>query len=225
MKLSRLTARARSRAHAAATLVAAASLLTCAAGFAQSGRRQPKQQPVAPVPTPTPEPTPPPKEEKVEEKIPLAVVSDDSHFMIQASRESYAVHAVTIARLRESRALEVSEGTDRGSRGEAIRMAKESKGRHVVYIELRPEVGLGQTTSRVPPEYMLIQYSVFQTGTAKLLTSGTVHMQRAYGPLGRVGVPSCYPILTNEVEYVFGALEVAERIMKSFSLARPPRCR
>ena len=103
-------------------------------------------------------------------------------------------------------------------------MAKESKGRHVIYIELRPDSGLVTTTQRVPAERMLIQYSVFQTGTAKLLASGTVHMQRAYGPLGRVGVPTCYPVLTHEVEYVFGALEVAERIMKSFSLPVPRRC-
>jgi len=222
MQLSRFIGRAR----VAAALLAVVSLVACAAAFAQSGRRNPKPREIAPVPTPTPEPTPLPKEEKVEERMPLVVVSDDAHFMIQSSRESHAVQAVVIARLRESRALEVSVGTDRASRGEAIRMAKDSKTRHVVYIELRPDAGLGQTMHRVPAERMLIQYSVFQAGTAKVMTSGTVHMQRARGTLGGIGigVPTCYPVLTHEIEYVYGGLEVAERIMRSFSLPLPRRC-
>lgn len=223
MKFSKLVTGARARAHAVAALLACVSLLACAAGFAQSGRRQPRQQPVAPVPTPTPEPTPPPREEKVEAKIQLAIVSEDTNYFVQQDQQSYAVQAAAIARLRESRALEVSGDSARASRGEAMRRAKESKGRHVVWFELRP-VGPGQTARRLPAEDMVIEYSIFETGTAKRLSSGAVHMRAARGPLGRLGVPSCYPIMVNEIEYVIGGLEMAERIMQSLSVPLPPRC-
>ena len=222
MQLSTLIAGARARGRAAAALFAAISLLACAASFAQSGRRQPRQQPIAPVPTPTPEPTPPPKEEKDEAKIALAVVSDDTNYFVQQGNQSYAVQAAAVARLRESRALDVSGDSARASRGEAMRRAKESSGRHVVWFELRP---WGQQTARqLPPEDMVIQYSVFETGTAKRLSNGTVHMRNVRGPLGRLGVPSCYPVMVNEIEYVIGGLEMAERIMQSLSVPLPPRC-
>ena len=222
MRLSNLTDGARPRVRFAAAALAAVALLGCAAAFAQSGRRQPKQPPVAPVPTPTPEPTPLPKAEKVEVKIPLAVLSDDTNYFVQATHQSYAVHAAAIARLRESRSLEVSGDSKRASRGEAIKQAKESKGQHVVWFELRP-MG-AQTARRQPAEEMVIEYTVFQPGTAKRLSGGSVHMRRARGPLGRMGVPSCYPVLVNEVEYVYGGLEMAERIMQSLSVPPPPRC-
>jgi hypothetical protein len=219
MQLSQLTARA------GAALLAALSLLACAAAFAQSGRRPPRPQESAPVPTPTPEPTPPPKDDRVDEKIPLLVLADDANYFYLTNREIDTVHAVAVARLRESRALEVSAEERRASRGEAIKRAKESDGRHVAWLELRPDAQFETRTQRPPAEYFRIQYTVFQPGTAKLLMSGTVHLQRAYGPLGRLGLPSCYPVTTYEVEFAFGALEAAERIMKSFSLPLPPRCR
>ena len=55
-------------------------------------------------------------------------------------------------------------------------------------------------------------------------SGGTVYLQRAYGPLGRVALPSCYPVMTQDIEFALGALEVAERVMESFSLPIPRRC-
>ena len=225
MRLSKLIVSTRARARVAATLLAAVSLLSCAAVFAQSGRRTPKPQEIAPVPTPTPEPTPLPKDDRVAERIPLLVLTDDTgHFYLMPS-ETDTVHGVTVARLREARALEVSAGERRASRGEAIKQAKESKGRHVVWLELRPDSFMDTRTQRPRPEYFRIDYTVFSPGTGKPATSGAVRLQRVYGPLGRAGLPSCYPTRTYEVEYAFGALEVAERVMKHFSLPIPPHCR
>lgn len=224
MRLSKLTVGAKARAQVVVMSLAAVSLLVCAASFAQSGRRPPRPQEIAPVPTPTPEPTPPPKDDRVDEKIPLLVLADDAHSFYMTSREIETVHAVAVVRLRESRALEVSAGERRASRGEAIKRARESKGRHVVWLELRPDAQFETRTQRPPAEYFRIQYTVFQSGTAKLIASGTVYLRNIYGPLGRVGLPSCYPVMTYEAEFVIGALETAERIMKSFSLPVPPRC-
>ena len=224
MRLSKLIARAQPHARIVATLFAAVSLFACAAAFAQSGRRPPRPQEIAPVPTPTPEPTPLPKDDRADEKIPLVVLADDGDFFQMTNREIDTVHAVAVARLRESRALEVSGEERRASRGEAIKRAKESKGRHVAWLELRLDALVGRRTQRPPPEYFRIQYTVFQSGTAKVIASGAVHLRRAYGPLGRVALPSCYPVMIYEVEFAFGALEAAERIMKSFSLPVPPRC-
>jgi hypothetical protein len=213
------------RAHVGAALLAALSLVACAATFAQSGRRPPRPQEIAPVPTPTPEPTPPPKDDRAEQKIALLVMADDPNHFYLTTRETDTVHSVVVARLREARALEVSGEARRAGRGEAIKRAKESAGRHVVWLELRPDSPFETRSQRPSPEYFRIDYTVFEPGTAKLLSSGVVHLQRAYGALGRVGLPTCYPVLTHEVEYVYGALEVAERIIKSFSLPIPPRCR
>ena len=224
MRLSKLIARSRSSARAAATLLAAISLLACAAAFAQSGRRPPRPQEIAPVPTPTPEPTPIPKDDRVAERIPLVVLAADANYFYLTTQEISTVHAVAVARLRESRALEVSADERRASRGEAIKRAKESKGPHVVWLELRPDAGFETRSRRPPPEDFRIQYTVFQSGTAKLLTSGVVPLRRAYGPLGRLSLPGCDPVTTYEVEFAFGALEAAERVMRSFSLPLPPRC-
>lgn len=224
MRPSKLIAGLEARASVVATLLVAVSLVACAAAFAQSGRRNPKQQPVAPVPTPTPEPTPLPQDDKVGQRIPLHVLIDDAGGFQLMPSETDTVHGVTVARLRESRALEVSAGDRRASRGEAIKQAKESKDRHVVWLELRPDAFMDRRTQRPSPENFRIDYTVFAPVTAKRETSGTVHLQRVYGPLGRVGLPSCYPNRTYEVEYAYGALETAERIMQSFSLAIPRRC-
>jgi hypothetical protein len=225
MKFSTFITRARSRANVVALLLAAASLVACAAAFAQSGRRPQKPREIAPVPTPTPEPTPPPKDDRAGPKTALLVMADDPNDFHLMTRETDAVHAVVVARLRESRALEVSGEARRAGRGEAVKRAKESAGRHVVWLELRSDSPFGARARRPSPENFRIDYMVLESGTAKLLTSGVVPLQRSSGPLGRVGMPTCYPVLTHEIAYVYGALEVAERIMKSFSLAIPPHCR
>ena len=224
MGLSKLIAGAHGRARVAAVLLACVSLVACAAAFAQSGRRTPKPQEIAPVPTPTPEPTPPPKDDRPEANIPLVVMADDANSFYMMTREIDTVLSVVIARLRESRALEVSGEERRAGRGEAVKRAKESASRHVVWLELRIDSRYERTVQRPPPEYFWIEYSVLQPGTGKRVTGGSVHLQRAYGPLGRVGLPSCYPVLTHEVEFALGALEAAERLMASFSLPIPRRC-
>jgi hypothetical protein len=220
----RLFARLLSSARVAALLLAAVSLAACAAAFAQSGRRVVKPQEIAPVPTPTPEPTPLPKDDKPEQKIPLLVIADDSGNFYSTTHEIDTVQAVAVVRLRESRALEVSAEERRAGRGEAIKRAKQSQGRHVVFLQLRTDSGLETTMRRPRPEYFRIEYSVFEPVTGKLATSGTVYLRRAYGPLGRAGLPLCYPATIHEPEFAFGALEAAERIMESFSLPLPRRC-
>ena len=205
-------------------MLAAVSLAACAAAFGQSGRRTPKPQEIAPVPTPTPEPTPPPKDDQPDVKIPLVVMADEANYFYMMTRELDTVQSVIVARLRESRALDVSGEERRAGRGEAVKRAKESASRHVVWFELRIDSRYERTAQRPPPEYFYIEYSVLEPGTAKRKAGGVVHLQRAYGPLGRIGLPSCYPVLTHEVEFALGALEAAERIMESFSLPLPRRC-
>lgn len=224
MRLSKLIAGARGRARFAATLLAAVSLLACAAAFAQSGRRTPKTQEIAPVPTPTPEPTPTPKDDRPEVKIPLLVMAEEGHSFYLRTSETDTVQSVVVARLRESKALEVSGEERRTTRGEAVRRAKESTGRHVVWLEMRVDQRYERSGQRPPPEYFFIEFTVLEPGTGKRKSGGTVHLQRAYGPLGRVALPSCYPVLTHDIEFALGALEVAERVMDSFSLPIPRRC-
>ena len=224
MRPSKLIAGTEARAQVVAILLVAVSLVACAAGFAQSGRRTPKTQEIAPVPTPTPEPTPIPKDDRPAETMPLVVMADDVNFFYGLSREIDTVQSVAVARLRESGALEVSGEQQRASRGEAVKRAKESAGRHVVWLQLRIDSRYERTAQRPPPDYFFIEFTVLEPGTGKRKAGGTVHLQRAYGPLGRVGLPTCYPVMTHETEFALGALEVAERIMESFSLPIPRRC-
>lgn len=222
MRLPKLIAGRQGRARFAALALAAVSLAACAAAFAQSGRRTPRPQEIAPVPTPTPEPTPLPKDDKPEVKIPLAVMADDGNTFYISGIDT--VQSVAVARLRESRALEVAGDRGRGSRGQAIKRAKESANQHVLYFELRIDPRYERTVQRPPSEYVWVDYTVFEPGTGKRKTGGSVYLQRAYGPLGRVGLPSCYPTMTHDIEYALAGLEVAERVMESFSLPAPRRC-
>jgi hypothetical protein len=215
--------RAQPRARVAATALAAVALLACAA-LAQSGRRVQKPQEIAPVPTPTPEPTPLPRDDRVDVKIPLLVMADDSLFFYRTSREIETVQAVATTRLRESGALEVSAEDRRAGRGEAIKRARESRDRHVVWLQLRTDPRYETAARRPPPEYFWIEVTVLQPETGKTRSSATIPLRRSYGPLGRATLPRCYPVSTYEVEFALGALEAAEYVMESFSVPPPRRC-
>lgn len=218
-------ARGLSHALCAAVFVLA---FVCAAG-AQSGRRVQRQQEIAPVPTPTPLPEAKKPVQEAAKKITLLVLADNG-VSVQTSSTAQSIVMQTFGqRLREVSSFEINSESTRASRGEATRRAKEEKERFVVWIALRVN-GLDNDPSgvnRPNPQNYHIEYGVYAPVTGKSISYGNVYLRAGYGSIGgvRVGAPSCYPATyAYEYEFVYGAIDAANRVMKAFNLVPPPLC-
>jgi hypothetical protein len=200
----------------------------CAAE-AQSGRRVVRQPEIAPVPTPTPEPQPKKPVQEAVKKIGLLVLADSTVSMQTSTTAQSIVMQTFGQRLREARAFEINAESARASRGEAVKRAKNEKERFVVWIELRYNGFYNDPSgiNRPRTEDYHIEYGVFEPVTGKAKSSGTVYPLPSRGRIGgvTVGAPSCYPAtLAYEVEFVYAAIDAANRVMKSFNLIPPPVC-
>ncbi|MFN2483225.1 MAG: hypothetical protein ABR554_17335 [Pyrinomonadaceae bacterium] len=200
----------------------------CAAG-AQSGRRVQRQQEIAPVPTPTPEPEAKKPVQEAAKKITLLVLADNA-ISAQTSSSAQSIVMQTFGqRLREATSFELNTESTRTTRGEATRKAKEEKERFVVWLSLKVNgsdydpAGI----NRPNPENYHIEYGVYAPVTGKSISYGNVYLRAGYGSIGgvRVGAPSCYPAtFAYEYEFVYGAIDAANRVMKAFNLVPPPLC-
>lgn len=222
----RLAKFARGLTHALCVALFAVAFV-CAAQ-AQSGRRVTKREEIAPVPTPTPTEAKKPVQEAMK-KITLLVLADNS-ISVQASSTAQSIVMQTFGqRLREANAFELNTDSTHSSRGEATRRAKEEKERFVVWITLRVD-GMSNDPAgirRPNPENYHIEYGVYAPVTGKSISSGNVYLRAGYGSIGgvRVGAPSCYPATyAYEYEFVYGAIDAANRVMRAFNLAPPPLC-
>jgi hypothetical protein len=199
------------------------------AGQAQSGRRVQRQTEVAPVPTPTPEPQAKKPVQEAVNKIALLLLADNSVSMQTSTAVQGIVMQTFGQRLREARAFEINAESARASRGEAGKRAKNEKERFVVWIELRYN-GFNNDPSSVNrprAEDYHIEYGVFEPVTGKTKSSGNVYLRPNRGSIGGVtiGAPSCYPAtFAYEYEFVYAAIDAANRVMKSFNLIPPPVC-
>jgi hypothetical protein len=196
---------------------------------AQSGRRVTKREEVAPVPMPTPEAEAKKPVREAMKKITLLVLADSS-LSPQGSSTAQSIVTQTFGqRLREANAFELNTDSTQASRGAAVRKAKEEKERFVVWIALRVD-GMNNDPagiSRPNPENYHIEYGVYAPVTGKSISSGNVYLRAGYGSIGgvRVGAPSCYPATyAYEYEFVYGAIDAANRVMRAFNLAPPPLC-
>lgn len=213
------------RALCAATFIFA----FVSAAEAQSGRRVQRPQEIAPVPTPTPLPVAKKPVQEAAKKITLLVLADNSISMQTSSTAQSIVMQTFGQRLREANAFELNMESTRSSRGEAVRKAKEEKERFVVWIALRVDAMSNDPASinRPNPENYHIEYGVYAPVTGKSISSGNVYLRAGYGSIGgvRVGAPSCYPATyAYEYEFVYGAIDAANRVMKAFDLIPPPLC-
>jgi hypothetical protein len=218
------------RAKFARVLCAALLVVACAsAAHGQSGRRVRRQQEIAPVPTPTPEPQAKKPVQEAAKKITLLVLADNSPSMQTSSTAQSIVMQTFGQRLREVSSFELNNESTRSSRGEAARRAKSEKERFVVWVALRVN-GIDNDPmgiNRPNPENYHIEYGVYAPVTGKSISYGTVYMRAGYGSIGgvRVGAPSCYPAtFAYEYEFVYGAIDAANRVIKAFNLIPPPVC-
>jgi hypothetical protein len=209
-----------------------AALSVCAfvcAAEAQSGRRVQRQTEIAPVPTPTPLPEAKKPVQEAAKKITLLVLADSMTTMQTSSTAQSIVMQTFGQRLREAHSFEINTESARAARGEASRRAKTETERFVVWIALRADSMNNDPAGmrRPNPEDYHIEYGVYAPVTGKTISSGTVYLRPGYGSIGgvRVGAPSCYPATyAYEYEFVYAAIDAANRVMKSFNLIPPPLC-
>ena len=165
------------RIGSASALTLACLLLVLAlTGFAQSGRRARKTEPLPPVPTPEASPTPTPKKSPERPATPvfIGVNAYDSNGNIPLYF-SDSVGKSCAQRLSQSSNVNVELSSRDVSRAEAIRKAKDAKVGFAVLLELRSDrmsEGRNADLSR-----LYLEYAVFSAGTGKQLASGNVYQQ------------------------------------------------
>jgi hypothetical protein len=159
-----------------AIVAVAVLILFALTGFAQSGRRARKTEPLPPVPTPEASPTPTPKKSPERPATPVfvGVNAYDSNGNIPLYfRDS--VGKSCAERLSQRSSVNVELGSRDVTRAEAIKKAKDAKVGFVVLLELRSDrisEGRNADLSR-----LYLEYAVFSTGTGKQLSSGNVYQQ------------------------------------------------
>jgi len=166
------------RIWGASTLTLACLLLVFAlTGFAQSGRRARKTEPLPPLPTPEASPTPTPNKSPERPATPvfIGVNAYDSNVNIPLYfRDS--VGKSCAERLSQRSNVNVELSSRDVTRAEAIRKAKDAEVGFVVLLELRADrmtrEGRDADFSR-----LYLEYSVFSAGTGKQLASGDVYQQ------------------------------------------------
>lgn len=234
---SRPATTGRNRAALFAALCCA--LCVCGASFAaraQSGRRQQKPVEIAPVPTPSPEPTPLPPPPPAD-PIQLMLLSDDSQLYGRADDYSRLMRDAVAQRVREAKAFDATGGSKSATRGEANKLARQETKRFVVWFRLVLPGASGLpdiSGSEREPE---IEFVVLEPATGKQRSSGRVYLGSRRVGIGRggIGLPggrfpggggSCYPTgMTREGYYVVeAAIEAADRVIREFGVAVPPRC-
>ncbi|MCA1626669.1 MAG: hypothetical protein LC742_01720 [Acidobacteria bacterium] len=177
---------------------------------AQSGRRAPKPANDPPVPAPSVDPATLPKPSPTPvNKIALVVSSDPRGAFDLSSFESNIMQQTVIRRLDASNAL-APRGGDEMRRNEAQQRARRETD---------------------DPENYQIRYAVYEPQTGRTKAQGNIYL-RSYGRrrVGGIGLPrgssNCLPPTLNNFEFALtlGAIEAADRILKSFSLPPLPPC-
>lgn len=207
-----------------------ALLFVALAASAQSGRRVQKTADIPPVPTPTPQPEAKKKPQEAVKLIPLVVMMDNTLSTDVSSTAQGIVRQALGQRLREADAFEIhGNSSSRSSRGDAQKQAKGETDAFVAWFALRysgamnPTMGVGRPNA----EDYHIEYAVYEPTTGKTRTSGSVYLRPGYGSIGgiSVGAPSCYPAtFAYEYEFVVGAIDAANRVIKAFDLPLTPVC-
>ncbi len=211
------------------------ALLLCVSvhsSMAQSGRRAPKLASDPPVPAPSVDPATLPKPSPTPvNKIALVVGSDPRGSFSLSSFESDIMQRTVIRRLDESNTL-APRGGDEMRRDEAQQRARREKDTYIVWLQLEENsVGGSVMVRRDDPENYQIRYAVYEPQTGRTKSQGNIYL-RSYGRrrVGGIGLPrgssNCLPPTLNNFEFALtlGAIEAADRILKSFSLPPLPPC-
>lgn len=186
--------------------------LTVASGaIAQSGRRGPKKAP-APVPMPEAAEASVKPAEKPKPALTLIVGVGRPDLFYRASVGN--ILQGFVERLREHPYIKVDVIPGDYSRAEAIRKAKSETEAYVVLLEVRSDLMRASDDSE-----LLVAYSVFSPGTAKIKASGQTYPNRNRGVILNPRTSGIY----GDYRLEQAAREAADRVLKAFHLHPPDR--
>ena len=205
--------------------------LACAAQ-GQSGRQARKRAEIPSAPAPTPSPEARKSAPEPAAKLSLLVLLDNTPAIQTSATAQQIMRQAFLQRLHESDALVISQETTPATRNEAARRARGEKDRLVIWLAVRVN-GIDTDISgirRPRPEEYHLEYGVYEPVTGKTRANGNVYLEPVRNIFRQpvvVDTPPCYPAVVNrefEYEFVFGAIETANRVMKSLYLPLPPVC-
>lgn len=191
--------------------------------LAQSGRNKPTEKKGGP---PSPATTPAPAGEKNEAEIkpktnsapgiPILIVYY-SQIISGAQIYSNMVTRGCLERLHESSLVKPGTGSEM-NRKEAYDFARASKDTYVLWFELEADIGdTGNINNRTPPS--VVNFVLYSPETGKTKSSGHVYTRNRVPLTTRI--PSTnYP---GEVQLRQAGEELADRILDTLSLPKPPR--
>jgi hypothetical protein len=221
--------RGRAAAHLAATSLFLAAALWCgaAAARAQSGRKA--QKPSTPAAAESPKPGDPasarPEAKKPEALVSFVVMRYDVTAIGIDPLARDGVNAAFGQRLRQSPAIDVTDG-GKGGRGEARARAKKEEKAYVVLFQLEEQAGdmsMGRADSRT----LVLRTFVYTPQTGDLKFTDTVYQRPAYDSarVGGVRIPvptrrvDRYP---SQHELEQAARDAADRLLSRFQVTPPP---
>jgi hypothetical protein len=184
---------------------------------AQSGRKG-ATRPVTPVPPQASTPTTPETKPQKSSRIQMLVgIQDPSPIDGVPTYLSDTVLSACLGRLNESAGVDAKGGSNRLSRGDAIKAAKAEIDRYVVWLELGRNASVGSQPSNNPDD-LHINFMVLEPGTAKVKKSGSV--QYASYKVGNVGVsgPTSRRSVYSDYAVKETARQAADRILAAFEI-------
>jgi len=207
-------------------LVALVALVTVAAvvpASAQSGRRIPTRRPDPPpaAPEPAPRPAPGPVE-PARPKTPLTVGKSITNFGIREDVCAFVVETC-LRRLTGSGSVQVTNSADL-SRKQAIDAAKKDASTFVLWFQFSADQADEDPAriSRSSREVLVVQYVLYEPGTAKVRTQGRLYFVSDTSFGGRGTVPYMNRGSTGYTPEEAGA-KVAEAVLEALGGTGQPR--
>jgi hypothetical protein len=185
------------------------SLICLSVGQGQSGRRTPKTKTVT-APAPEPEPSPAPKKQASEPTLTFILGIDlNDGFATVSLNAMNGVRRTLGQRLAEPEGIRVEISQRSMSRGDAVKQAKSEKDAYVVWVQVKNDAMKSAQTENLTA---YIEYTVFTSGTAKVVTSGSIFPgNRSRDILGRRTTDADGDYSLNRA-----AREVGDRILAKF---------
>lgn len=196
------------------------SLLLASAANAQSGRRSTRESSKAPTTAPSVS-GPKPVEKKIDAAPRLQLLVGINGNAAFATVPYYLYDTVLdncIRRLGEAEIVFATSAGNRMDRGDAVKAAKQEKGRYVVLLDIGDEYADAGKQVKNGQNELYVDYVIFEPETAKVKQSGRAHQRIYQTGRGGVSLPSKNSPIYSEYALRQAAQEAADRILAAFDI-------
>lgn len=183
-----------------------------------------------PASTPDPEPVEPIKpaqpKEKPKPSFIIDVVADTSLGVYSMYARPESMQAWTVHRLRTSILLDIHD-SGKGSRGDAIKIAKGGSDIYVLWMQIRESSYSGSPSMSGSLQDVSVYFELFSPTTGKTKTAGTIPLNalnRTAAPVSTIGRSCHQGVYGNEYYVLQASLEAAERVMSTLNIPIPADC-